>query len=69
MGSKGWDVFCAALDGKFEESSAIGVEAYDPQTNMVAIEGDLTVPLPVYNYAQYIKKASYILSLLLRYHR
>ena len=29
---------------------------YDADTDMVSIAEDLMVPVPVYNYAQYIKK-------------
>ena len=31
--------------------------SYDSSSDLVTIEGDLMVPLPVYNYARYIKEA------------
>ncbi|TFK89724.1 peptidase S28 [Polyporus arcularius HHB13444] len=56
VGSTGWDTFCAALNGKFEqEEPDMGAVSYDESTDMVIIEGDLMVPVPVYNYAKYIK--------------
>ena len=36
----------------------MGVVSYDEGLNMVTIEGDLMVPVPVYNYAKYIKAVS-----------
>ena len=56
VGSTGWDTFCAALDGKFEQSEDTEIVAYDADTDMVTIAEDLMVPVPVYNYAKYIKK-------------
>ncbi|KAI0770214.1 peptidase S28 [Fomes fomentarius] len=58
VGSKGWDQFCAALDGKFEQEPSMNIDAvqYDEASDMVAVGEDLMVPLPVYNYARYIKE-------------
>ena len=36
----------------------MGVVSYDEGLDMVTIEGDLMVPVPVYNYAKYIKAVS-----------
>ncbi|KAH9922863.1 peptidase S28 [Epithele typhae] len=58
VGNPGWDLFCAALDGKFEEDADMHMAAYDAEQDMVKIAGDLMVPVPVYNYARYIKQAS-----------
>ena len=49
-------MFCAALDGKFEQSTDVATTAYDPDSDMVNVGENLMLPLPVYNYARYIKK-------------
>ena len=56
MSNAGWDMFCAALDGKFEQSADVATASYDPDSDMVIVEENLMLPLPVYNYAQYIKR-------------
>ena len=56
MGTTGWDDFCAALDGKFSHDPDMEVVSYDESSDMVTIAGDLMVPVPVYNYARYIKQ-------------
>ncbi|KAI0755028.1 peptidase S28 [Daedaleopsis nitida] len=53
VGSKGWDEFCAALDGKFKKDPDMDVLAYN---DMVTIADELMIPLPVFNYARYIKE-------------
>ena len=46
------------MDGKFQREADAEMEvSYDSTSDMVTIEGDLMVPLPVYNYARYIKEA------------
>ncbi len=41
----------------------MGAVSYDESTDMVTIQGDLMVPVPVYNYAKYIKDVSSSVSL------
>ncbi len=41
----------------------MGAVSYDESTDMVTIEGELMVPVPVYNYAKYIKDVSSCVSL------
>ncbi|PIL22459.1 hypothetical protein GSI_15147 [Ganoderma sinense ZZ0214-1] len=56
VGTTGWDDFCAALDGKFVHDPDMNFVSYDEGMDMVTIAEDLTVPVPVYNYARYIKE-------------
>lgn len=58
MGTTGWDDFCAALDGKFVLDPDMDFVSYDDGMDMVTIAEDLMVPVPVYNYARYIKEVS-----------
>ncbi|KAI0365716.1 peptidase S28 [Pilatotrama ljubarskyi] len=56
VGSTRWDEFCAALDKPFSPWTESDVIAYEEDTGLVVVTEKLSVPLPVYNYAQYIKK-------------
>ncbi|TBU27201.1 peptidase S28 [Dichomitus squalens] len=56
VGTTGWDEFCAALDGKFVHDPDMEFVSYDEGMDMVTIAEDLMVPVPVYNYARYIKQ-------------
>ena len=56
MGTTGWDNFCAALEGKFVHDPGMDFVSYDEGTDMVSIAEDLMVPVPVYNYARYIRE-------------
>ncbi|EIW59107.1 peptidase S28 [Trametes versicolor FP-101664 SS1] len=55
VGSTSWDEFCTALDKSFVPWDAPEVLSYDEDAGLVAVTEELKVPLPVYNYAQYIK--------------
>ncbi|KAJ2986041.1 hypothetical protein NUW54_g9926 [Trametes sanguinea] len=54
VGSTRWEEFCAALDKPFISSDDLAV-TYDKDTDLVMITEDIGVPVPVYNYARYIK--------------
>ncbi|KAI0354883.1 peptidase S28 [Trametes cingulata] len=56
VGSTRWDEFCAALDKPFSPWADAEVLAYEEDSGLVVVNEKLSVPLPVYNYAQYIKK-------------
>lgn len=60
VGSTGWDEFCTAIDKSFVPWDAPEVLSYDEDAGLVTVTENLKVPLPVYNYAQYIKAVSNI---------
>ena len=60
VGTTGWDDFCAALDGNFVADPDLEFAVYDERQKMVVLSENLMVPVPVYNYAQYIKLVSAI---------
>ena len=49
------------MDGKFVHDPGMDFVSYDEGTDIVTIAEDLMVPVPVYNYARYIREVSYSL--------
>lgn len=56
VGSTAWDEFCEALDRPFRPWDAPDVLSYHEETGVVSVHQGIRVPLPVYNYARYIKE-------------
>ena len=46
------------MDGKFVHDPGMDFVSYDKGTDIVTIAEDLMVPVPVYNYARYIREVS-----------
>ncbi|KAI0632354.1 peptidase S28 [Trametes polyzona] len=56
VGSTGWDEFCAALNKPFTPWGEVSAAAYDESVGLVTVDENLAIPVPVYNYARYIKE-------------
>ncbi|KAI0670867.1 peptidase S28 [Trametes maxima] len=56
VGSTRFDEFCAALARPFISGDDSDTVIYDADLDLVAVTEDLSVPVPVYNYARYIKE-------------
>ncbi|OSD07302.1 peptidase S28 [Trametes coccinea BRFM310] len=54
VGSTRWEEFCDALNRPFISGDDLAV-TYDRDIDLVMITEDVGVPVPVYNYARYIK--------------
>ncbi|KZT12085.1 peptidase S28 [Laetiporus sulphureus 93-53] len=57
INSNGFDIFCAALNKSLRgDDISFGETTHDENAHVLLLPGGLSVPLVVYNYAQYVKE-------------